>query len=269
MAVLFDAFMTIDHSFKQNNLLILTAVLNSWMIVQSFGDFFGAAVDVGPFYLAGVMIFFFSALVPAFKYFSLFLKLIAERFQISELVLQLTVPTLFIVIRSILYYSAGHNVSAIVFYSITMSGLSTFTTILLIGLKYIRSGLNAADQKQTSPVNLAIKHKSNMMLLWKIILTINFIIGIYCHVTYYGKESVFTEPIGIGMLILIIISLGSVLCATTRVAVFVIYAICVQSLFFISIYTIQYHSSQDFSYFFITIAYFIMFSFHCTSSTPL
>ena len=259
--------MTIDHSlFKQNNSFILTAVLNSWMILQSFGDFFGAGVDVGPLYLVGVMGFFFSVLVPAFRYFGLILKLIAERFQISELVLQLTVATLFIVIRSILYYSVGHNVSAIVFYTITMSGLSTFITILLIGLKYIRSGLNAADQKQTSPV---IKHKNNMMLLWKIILTINFIIALYYHITDYGKESVFTEPIGIGMLILIIISLGSVLCATKRVAVFVIYSIGIQSLVFISIYTIQYHSSQDCFCFFIAIEYFIMFSFHYSSSTSL
>ena len=144
--------MTIDHSlFKQNNSLILTAVLNSWMIVQSFGDFFGVAVDVGPFYLIGVMSFFFNVLVPAFNHFGLILKPIAERFQISKLVLQLTVTTLFIVTRSILYYSVGHNVSAILFYTITMSVLSTFTTILLIGLKYIRSGLNAADQKQMSP----------------------------------------------------------------------------------------------------------------------
>ena len=170
--------------------------------------------------------------------------------------------TLFIVIRSILYYSAGHNVSAIVFYTITMSVLSTFTTILLIGLKYIRSGLNAVDQKQMSP---AIKHKNNMILLWKTILTINFIIALYYHVTYYGKESVFTEPTGIVMLILIIISFGSVLCATTRVAVLVIYAIGIQSLVFISIYTIQYHSSQDYSYFFIAVGYFIMFAFHCSS----
>ena len=266
MAVLFDISMTIDHSlFEQNNSFILTAVLKSWMILQSFGDFFGTGVDVGPLYFVGVMGFFFSVLVPAFKYFGLILKPIAERFQISELVLQLTVVTLFIVIRSILYYSVGHNVSAILFYTITMSGLSTFTTILLIGLKYIRSGLNATDQKQTSPVNLAIKHKNNMILLWKIILTINFIIALYYHVTDYGKESVFTEPTGIVMLILIIISLGSVLCATTRVAVYVIYAIGIQSLVFTSIYTFQYHSSQDCSYFFIAVEYFIMFAFHCSS----
>ena len=263
MAVLFDAFMTIDHSlFQQNNLFILTAVLKSWMIVQSFGDLFGAGVDVGPLYFVGVMGFFFTVLVPAFKYFGLIFKPIAERFKISELVQQLTVATLFIVIRSILYYSAGHNVSAIVFYTITMSVLSTFTTILLIGLKYIRSGLNAVDQKQMSP---AIKHKNNMILLWKTILTINFIIALYYHVTYYGKESVFTKPTGIVMLILIIISFGSVLCATTRVAVLVIYAIGIQSLVFISIYTIQYHSSQDYSYFFIAVGYFIMFAFHCSS----
>ena len=61
MAVLFDAFMTIDHSlFQQNNLFILTAVLKSWMIVQSFGDLFGAGVDVGPLYFVGVMGFFFT-----------------------------------------------------------------------------------------------------------------------------------------------------------------------------------------------------------------
>ena len=249
MAMLFDFSMTVDHSlFQRNNSFIITAVLMNWRRLQLSVDLFGIFMNIIPQQYYNVLeVSFLGGL----QNFSILIDLIighlSKRLNISEVVLELTVMfPLIILIRSFIYYSVGHTLSAILFYTITISGFTTFAIVLLVRLKYIRSGLNAANQTmeatQGTTLNVALQHRKTFIKLWKWILIITFIIELYYNITDYGKESVFTKPIGIVMLIVIIISLGCILCYTLSfVAIFIVCCITGPSFLILFVYTV-YHS---------------------------
>ena len=250
MTVLFDFSMTADQSlFQWDNSIIKTAVLINWKCLQLFVDLLVMFMNILPqqYHILGG-----GLLLGGFPIFSILIDLIighlSKRLNISEVVLELRVMVpLIILIRSLIYYSVGHTLSAILFYTITISGLTTFAIVLLVGLKYIKSGLNAANQTmeatQGTPliVSQALQHRKTFIKLWKWILIITFITELYYEITDYGKESVFTKPIGIVMIIVIVISLGYVLCCTLSfVAIFIVICIAGPSFSIFLAYTAYY-----------------------------
>ena len=247
MAVLFDFSMTVDHSlFQRDNSVIITVVLMNWRRLQLFVDLLGIGMSILPQQYHSV---FGGILLGGLEGFSIFIALLIrhllKRFNTSEVLLELTVMCPWILIRSfIYYYSMGHTLSAILFYTITISGLTAFAIVLLVGLKYIRSGLNAANQTRESTggttliVSQDLQHRNTFIKLWKWILIITFVTELYYQITDYDKESVFTKPFGIVMIVVIIISLGYVLCYTLSfVAIFIVCYIAGPSFFILFVYT--------------------------------
>ena len=223
MAVLFDFSMTVDHSlFQQDNSVIITVVLMNWRRLQLFVDLFGILMNIIPQQYHSIILGVILGGVESFSTsIDIIIDYLSKKWNISEVLLELTVMCPWILIRSfIYYYSMGHTLSAILFYTITISGLTAFAIVLLVGLKYIRSGLNAANQTRESTggttliVSQDLQHRNTFIKLWKWILIITFVTELYYQITDYGKESVFTKPIGIVMIIVIIISLGCILCYT-------------------------------------------------------
>ena len=284
MAMLFDFSMTVDHSlFQQDNSFIITAVLMNWRRLQLFVDLLGIFMNIIPQQYHSV---FGSLLLCGLESFSISIDLIighlSKRLNISEVVLELTVMVpLIILIRSFIYYSVGHTLSAILFYTITISGLTTFAIVLLVGLKYIGLGMNVANQMReatrgtTLIVSQALQHRKTFIKLWKWILIITFITELYYQITDYGKESVFTKPFGIVMIIVIIISLGYVLCYTFNwVAIIIVLCITGPSFYILFVYAVYYSQMNYFLYFWtpysecLILAYHIYFTLCIAKDNP-
>ena len=248
MAVLFDFSMTVDHSlFQRDNSVIITVVLMNWRRLQLFVDLLGIGMSILPQQYHSV---FGGILLGGLEGFGILIDIIidylSKKWNISEVLLELTVMfPLIILIRSfIYYYSMGHTLSAILFDTITISGLTAFAIVLLVGLKYIRSGLNAANQTRESTggttliVSQDLQHRNTFIKLWKWILIITFVTELYYQITDCDKESGFTKPFGIVMIIVIIISLGCILCYTLSfVAIFIVWCIAGPSIFILFVYT--------------------------------
>ena len=127
--MLFDVSVAVDHSlFRKNNSFVITAVLKSYKRLQLFVDLVGICNIPQDFYFD--KIFLLCVLEVVVRLMDRMTTRLSMKFQISELYVELSITTLVILIRSIIYYSVGHYLSAVLLYTITSLGVTMFGTVL-------------------------------------------------------------------------------------------------------------------------------------------
>ena len=136
--MLIDVFVAVCHPlFRKNNSFVITAVLKSYKRLQLFVDLVGICNIPQDFYFD--KIFLLCVLEVVVRLMDRMTTRLSMKFQIPELYVELSITILVILTRSIIYYSVGHYLSAVLLYTITLLGVTTFGTVLLNvhGLKYI------------------------------------------------------------------------------------------------------------------------------------
>ena len=284
MAMLMDTSSIVgDSMLPKDNSFILKAVLKSYKRLQISVDLLGILVNTTPQIFEGVVLLCGLGLV--IRLINLITKHLSERFQITELMLELAVTAFLILIRSIIYYSVGHNLFAILLYTITVSGLTTFTIVLLVGLKYFFIGLkyftmshhNAEDREES----LLTKVVWTLLILWLFYPLMSFMFELYYQFIKHGdiiksemisalqdfveviapaiNESVIFEPVGIVMLITFF---ACVLCIPsnstwTIILILTLYGSCVL-VFLVAVYKQVYCLEIDTWAFYSMLQYFIL-----------
>ena len=149
--MLFDVSVAVNHSlFRKNNSFVITAVLKSYKRLQLFVDLVGICNILQDFYFDKIfLLFLLCVLEVVVRLMDWMTTRLSMKFQISELYVELTMTILVILTRSIIYYSVGHYLSAVLLYTITLLGVTTFGTVLLNlhGLIYTINIVNQTLQR--------------------------------------------------------------------------------------------------------------------------
>ena len=258
--MLFDVSVAVDHSlFKKNNSFVITAVLKTYKRLQLFVDLVGICNIPQDFYFD--IIFLLCVLEVAVRLMDRMTTHLSMKFQISELYVELSITTLVILTRSIIYYSVGHYLSAVLLYTVTLLGVTTFGTVLLNvqRLIYTFTSVNQTLQRAAIIIfsfDLLFPLFCFTFELYYYIITHYSIIEFETSINNlilllndYAILSVIVEPVGLVILFFGFVSVLYVLCGSikstwTIILIVTLYGICVL-IFLVSVYKQVYYSKKN------------------------
>ena len=260
MAMLFDISVAVGHPlFQKNNSFLVTAVLKSYKRLQLFVDLVVICNIPQDFYFD--IIFLLCVLEVVVRLMDWMTTRLSMKFQISELVIELTMTILVILTRSIIYYSVGHYLSAVLLYTITLLGATTFGTVLLNvqRLMYMITRVNHTLKRAALIIfsfDLLFPLFSFMFELYYYIETHYSIIGFETSINNlilllndYAIVSVIVEPVGILILFFGFVSVLYVLCGSikstwTIILILTLYGSCVL-IFLVAVYKQVYYFEKN------------------------
>ena len=258
MAMLFDISVAVGHSslFQKNNAFVITAVLKSYKRLQLFVDLVSICNITQDFYFD--KIFLLCILEVVVRLMDRMIKHVSMKFQICELMIELTMTILVILTRSIIYYSVGHYLSAVLLYTITSLGVTTFGTVLLNVQRLVYPIIPIISLNH--PLQRAALISVAFSLFFPILSFVfefqysigftNFIIILYFLYRYYARiGSVMVQPVGIVISFIGFVSVVYVLCGSiksiwTIIKILALYWSCVL-IFLVTVYKQVYYLEID------------------------